>query len=603
MRALACVGVLVASTSLAWAGGIAGLVVDEGSRDPLIGVTVVATPCAASATAPTAYEGSCTTITEDDGTFRIDLAPGTYVVTFFYGETTIERRDVRVRDQDEPAPLFQRMPPETATACRFDEATPLAYTGRPSTWATITAAATPLVRRRDHLSLAALDARARPATAVTTIGGALRLPGAPAIASELIEEVELTTTTPGPASPGASGGHLGVALVTGTNRHHGQARLELGPDARLVMTHDGPFDRNHVWWSTGVVLARDGATEDHAGAHGAQVLTTLGFAIDEDADDHGLVSALATWLPGGGRDLWSDATLVIRRDDRRRQIAIGVTAEALDQPAATATARVVDGSAARPGAVDRLAGRLGLTQRWRGTGDHTTQLGAEVGMGHADDTEHGDQRAYLGDAWAPRPNWTVDASVRWDRRELGTARIDAVLPRLAVAWDPSEEGRGSWFASAERVARLDERDLGAWRDAAPVAFDQATVGVTRDPRDDLRITLAVRGRRPAVVGAEVDGGVEGEVLWLPPGTFAGVLTGSTLEGAISARARFEVACERNRYTAAAIGRIDRDGHGWGGSAQWARRYTTTPDLRIAVELFDLDDPSRRGGRVALAAQW
>ena len=593
MRTSPCALALVALTATAHAGGIAGTLVDADSRQPVIGATVVATLEDAAATE------LATDLTDELGRFELDLEPGMYVVTFFFGETTIERRNVFVRDQLAPTPVYQKIRQSSEPTAWLDESVPLAYTGRPSTGTAITPVDTPLVRGRDHRGLAALDARARPAAAVTTVHGALRLPGAPAIAAEFIDEVEVVTTTPGPDRAGAGGGHLEVALTTGTNRHHGQVALELGPDPRFVAVDGLALDRDHVWWSSGVVLERTGASTDRAGAHRTQMMHAL--TIMDGPERLGQVSVLGTWLGDGGRDLWGDARVVLTTDDARRELAIGLTAEALDQ--ASAPTQRLAGTGARAGAVHRVAGRLGLTERWRGRGPHVTRVGGEVGLGRADEVEHGDTRAFLGDEWTPRPSWNVDASVRWDRREVGTARVDAVLPRLAVAWDPTDAGRGSVFATAERVARLDEVALGAWRGAGAVAFDQATLGATRDVRGDVRVTIAVRGRRAAMAGAELERGVEGTVAWLPRRRFAGALTASTLEGAVTARASYAFDCERNTYTAAAIGRAERDVHGWGASAQWARRSQVSADLRLGLELFDLDDAAARTGRVVLAASW
>ena len=80
-------------------GAISGLVSDQATGEPLAGVTVVATSGQASQTA----------ITEDNGTYKItDLAPGDYLVTFFFGDVTIERRNIRVGVQ-KATPLYQKI--------------------------------------------------------------------------------------------------------------------------------------------------------------------------------------------------------------------------------------------------------------------------------------------------------------------------------------------------------------------------------------------------------------------------------------------------------------------------------------------------------------
>lgn len=71
--------------STATTGAINGRVTYSRGADPLAGVTVVVSG-----------NTSQTTITEDDGTYRvIDLTPGDYLVTFFFGDLEAHHR-VRV---------------------------------------------------------------------------------------------------------------------------------------------------------------------------------------------------------------------------------------------------------------------------------------------------------------------------------------------------------------------------------------------------------------------------------------------------------------------------------------------------------------------------
>ncbi len=70
-------------------GAIQGVVKDKATGEPLAGVTVVATS--------PALQGEQTAITDEHGAYRIDnLPPGTYVVTFYYSDVTIERAGVAV---------------------------------------------------------------------------------------------------------------------------------------------------------------------------------------------------------------------------------------------------------------------------------------------------------------------------------------------------------------------------------------------------------------------------------------------------------------------------------------------------------------------------
>jgi hypothetical protein len=87
-------------------GAITGVVTDAGTGDALAGVTVVVTSGQASETA----------ITEDDGTYKItNLIPGDYLVTFFFGDVTIERRGIHVGLQ-KATPLYQKINTQAAVS-------------------------------------------------------------------------------------------------------------------------------------------------------------------------------------------------------------------------------------------------------------------------------------------------------------------------------------------------------------------------------------------------------------------------------------------------------------------------------------------------------
>jgi hypothetical protein len=71
-------------------GAIAGRVTDQETGEPMVGVTVVAT----------AGRDTVTTISEEDGTFRFtSLVPGTYLVTFYYGDLTANHPGIEVGAQ------------------------------------------------------------------------------------------------------------------------------------------------------------------------------------------------------------------------------------------------------------------------------------------------------------------------------------------------------------------------------------------------------------------------------------------------------------------------------------------------------------------------
>lgn len=73
--------------------GIVGRVTDARDGSPLVGATVVAS----SPALPTAQ----TAITNYDGRFELyDLRAGTYTLTYYYGDVTVERGGVSVSDLD-----------------------------------------------------------------------------------------------------------------------------------------------------------------------------------------------------------------------------------------------------------------------------------------------------------------------------------------------------------------------------------------------------------------------------------------------------------------------------------------------------------------------
>ena len=87
-------------------GAIQGVVTDSANGEGLAGVTVVVTSGQASQTA----------ITEEDGSYKITgLTPGDYLVTFFFGDTTIERKNINV-GVARSTPVFQKINTQAAVA-------------------------------------------------------------------------------------------------------------------------------------------------------------------------------------------------------------------------------------------------------------------------------------------------------------------------------------------------------------------------------------------------------------------------------------------------------------------------------------------------------
>jgi hypothetical protein len=90
-------------------GAIQGQVRDAETGEPLAGVTVVVT-------APELV-GSQTAITDERGFYAISALPASmrYLTTFYYGDTTVERRDIVVGAR-KVTPVFQKL----ATSDRYD---------------------------------------------------------------------------------------------------------------------------------------------------------------------------------------------------------------------------------------------------------------------------------------------------------------------------------------------------------------------------------------------------------------------------------------------------------------------------------------------------
>ena len=82
----ACVAVAAADVAT---GSLQGIVKDKATGSPLAGVTVIVT-------SPTLRDTQ-TAITDEHGAYSLaSLPPGIYVVTFYYADVTLERRNIRV---------------------------------------------------------------------------------------------------------------------------------------------------------------------------------------------------------------------------------------------------------------------------------------------------------------------------------------------------------------------------------------------------------------------------------------------------------------------------------------------------------------------------
>ncbi len=82
--------VALGSPARVGAGAIQGTIADKRSNQPLAGVTIVASGPG---------QGQVTAISDDHGAYRLDgLARGTYALTFYYGDSTVQRGNITVQD-------------------------------------------------------------------------------------------------------------------------------------------------------------------------------------------------------------------------------------------------------------------------------------------------------------------------------------------------------------------------------------------------------------------------------------------------------------------------------------------------------------------------
>jgi hypothetical protein len=99
-------------------GAIYGVVRDAATNEPIVGVTILVSSPAAGATQ--------SALTDDKGTYKItDLAPGEYLVTFYYLDFTVERAGVPVGVQ-KVTPVYQKLDTSAATGevVRIEGTTP-----------------------------------------------------------------------------------------------------------------------------------------------------------------------------------------------------------------------------------------------------------------------------------------------------------------------------------------------------------------------------------------------------------------------------------------------------------------------------------------------
>src|SRR5262245_20455469 len=174
--------IVVLTTSVADAATVTGIVVDNKTAEPLAGVTVVASSVETST-------GEQVVITDEHGLYAVDVPPGTYTITLYYGSSTVVAERVLVVTGDISLGLTSIT--DTWTGCCvdwFDEHDP-SLSSDPRFGLTMQRDFRLPTRDRTHLAWIAPAAAADPARVVTTVDGGARFAGAPGIPLAFVDDV------------------------------------------------------------------------------------------------------------------------------------------------------------------------------------------------------------------------------------------------------------------------------------------------------------------------------------------------------------------------------------------------------------------------------
>ena len=267
-------------------GAIQGRVTDTSSGAALAGVTIVVSG-----------NSSQTTITEEDGSYRItDLTPGEYLVTFFFGDVTIERRGIKV-GVNKTIPLFQKINTSAAVSetIVIDDKPPAIDPTSTTQGITIDQDYTkniPVPGRTFESTLGAAAGSQSDGVGVSfsgssslenqyvvdgvnTTGLKYGTVGSPVI-NDFIEEIEVITGGYNAEYGRATGGVVNVATLTGGNEFEGKVFAYITPgqltaarerspsesisidatgnediDANVGFTLTGPIIKDRVWFAVG----------------------------------------------------------------------------------------------------------------------------------------------------------------------------------------------------------------------------------------------------------------------------------------------------------------------------------------------------------------
>ncbi len=455
----------------------------KSTKDVAIGATVIVS-------VPDDSTVSFAAISDERGDYQVEVPPGVYDITVYYGDATIlVAKQRRFVDDVLLDPVMIEESLFSGLGCVFGPP-PVEMASLPHFGASIDRPLLPIARDRTHRAWIGAVAMADPARAATTVEGGRRFSAAPGIPAVFVQDVTTYSLDVPIALAHGGGGATDVTLRSGSNEHAGEARLILGVDdgrdanAAAETFLGGPLAKDHAWAAAGLVLRRDAGELEGDGM----------LRLDAQAQDHQImISGLAH--DGRAEDAgWSTARWKAKWFDAKLEVGANVTGELLKRSPELA-ARATGGSIDAAHTVDRTGGAAFAKLRFKAAGYHTASATVGAGVGRRDGLQHTDASYAIGDDWMWTPSLTFVAGVRLEERTFAGDRARVVAPRAAIKWDPTREGRGEVFVAVQRVPLVDDGLPGDWKSLDQRSADELIAGAAyRRSEGDTMIGIAVRQR-------------------------------------------------------------------------------------------------------------